>query len=183
MVLRYCLGMIMSVSTLIILSGAATPSSTVNFSIAKSPRSASMPDGKRHGHGRSRRRGQVGRQRDGVSHVVEHQRGDNRLTSPPKAGESVGSGAAGFHPTDAAMNQTKKHVSDWPLTGVCIGLSGFGLSAVPFVGTRYGDWPEAIALAVGLLPLIYLAIHMAMRFNERLNHMEHRLRELEGTQK
>ena len=33
MVLRYCLGMIMSVSTLIILSGAATPSSVVNLSI------------------------------------------------------------------------------------------------------------------------------------------------------
>src|SRR5277367_2560727 len=33
MVFRYCLGMIMSVSTLIIFSGAATPSSTVNFSI------------------------------------------------------------------------------------------------------------------------------------------------------
>src|SRR5712692_4004633 len=33
MVLRYCLGMIMSVSTLIILSGAATPSSVVNFCI------------------------------------------------------------------------------------------------------------------------------------------------------
>src|ERR1700724_2691813 len=36
MVLRYCLGMIRSVSTLIIFSGAATPSSTVNFSIAVS---------------------------------------------------------------------------------------------------------------------------------------------------
>src|SRR5262245_59169722 len=33
MVLRYCLGMIMSVSTLIIWSGAATPSSLVNLSI------------------------------------------------------------------------------------------------------------------------------------------------------
>src|SRR6516164_484874 len=34
MVLRYCLGMIMSVSTLIILSGAATPSSVVNLSMS-----------------------------------------------------------------------------------------------------------------------------------------------------
>src|SRR5215813_10077776 len=33
MVLRYCLGMIMSVSTLIICNGAATPSSLVNLSI------------------------------------------------------------------------------------------------------------------------------------------------------
>src|SRR5271170_3441834 len=33
MVFRYCLGMIMSVSTLMIFSGAATPSSVVNFSM------------------------------------------------------------------------------------------------------------------------------------------------------
>src|SRR4051812_18459666 len=37
MVLRYCLGMIMSVSTLIIFSGAATPSRCVNFSIGPIP--------------------------------------------------------------------------------------------------------------------------------------------------
>ncbi|HEY4774253.1 MAG TPA: hypothetical protein VIH40_05480 [Xanthobacteraceae bacterium] len=73
--------------------------------------------------------------------------------------------------------------SDWPLAGVCIALSGFGLSAVPFVGTRYGDWPEAIALGVGLLPLIYLAIHMAVRFNARLARVEDRLREIEGKPK
>src|ERR1700730_10254270 len=36
MVLRYCFGMIMSVSTLIILSGAATSSSLVNFSMVGS---------------------------------------------------------------------------------------------------------------------------------------------------
>src|SRR5882724_4091264 len=35
MVLRYCLGMIASVSTLIILSGAATPSSVVNLSMKR----------------------------------------------------------------------------------------------------------------------------------------------------
>jgi len=73
--------------------------------------------------------------------------------------------------------------SDWPLAGVCIALSGFGLSAVPFVGTRYGDWPEVIALGVGLLPLIYLAIHMAVRFNARLARVEDRLREIEGKPK
>src|SRR5260221_10659589 len=33
MVFRYCFGMIMSVSTLMIFNGAATPSSVVNFSI------------------------------------------------------------------------------------------------------------------------------------------------------
>src|SRR5262245_33823832 len=35
MVFKYCLGMIMSVSTLIAFSGAATPSSVVNLSIEK----------------------------------------------------------------------------------------------------------------------------------------------------
>src|SRR6202021_4332926 len=35
MVLRYCFGMIMSVSTLMIFSGAATPSSLVNLSIGR----------------------------------------------------------------------------------------------------------------------------------------------------
>src|SRR5215475_11247772 len=37
MVFRYCLGMIMSVSTLMIFRGAATPSSVVNFSIDALP--------------------------------------------------------------------------------------------------------------------------------------------------
>src|ERR1700730_9476914 len=35
MVFRYCFGMIMSVSTLMIFSGAATPSSVVNLSIGR----------------------------------------------------------------------------------------------------------------------------------------------------
>ena len=72
---------------------------------------------------------------------------------------------------------------DWTLTGVCIGLSGFGLSAVPFVGTRYGDWPEAIALGIGLLPLIYITIHTVMRFKERLRAIEDRLSALERGRK
>src|SRR5581483_1396745 len=37
MVFKYCLGMIMSVSTLMIFKGAATPSSLVNFSIGARP--------------------------------------------------------------------------------------------------------------------------------------------------
>src|SRR5215467_7238717 len=79
------------------------------------------------------------------------------------------------------MSATIWDKSDWPMVGVCLALSGFGLSAVPFVGTRYGDWPEAAALALGLLPLIYVGIHMAMRFNARLVHVEDRLRSLEGS--
>jgi hypothetical protein len=78
------------------------------------------------------------------------------------------------------MSATIWEKSDWPLVGVCIALSGFGLSAVPFIGTKYGDWPEATALAIGLLPLIYIAIHMSLRFNSRLNRIEKRLLALEG---
>jgi hypothetical protein len=77
---------------------------------------------------------------------------------------------------------TKREVmdrKDWTQTGVCIGLSGFGLSAVPFVGTKYGDWPEAVALAIGLLPLVYITIHTVMRFKERLRAIEDRLSALE----
>ena len=78
------------------------------------------------------------------------------------------------------MSATIWDKSDWPMVGVCLALSGFGLSAVPFIGTKYGDWPEATALAIGLLPLVYLAIHMSLRFNSRLNRIEERLRLLEG---
>src|SRR6202163_3773746 len=46
MVLRNCFGMIMSVSTLIILSGAATPSKTVNLSMSHSC-NASIPQSRR----------------------------------------------------------------------------------------------------------------------------------------
>ena len=72
---------------------------------------------------------------------------------------------------------------DWALTGVCIGLAGFGLAAVPFVGTKYGDWPEAIALGIGLLPLIYLCIHTVQRFKERLRAIEDRLSAIERGRK
>jgi hypothetical protein len=82
-----------------------------------------------------------------------------------------------------SMSDDARERKDWALTGVCIGLSGFGLSAVPFVGTKYGDWPEAIALGIGLLPLVYIMIHTAMRFKERLRAIEDRLRELESGRK
>lgn len=73
--------------------------------------------------------------------------------------------------------------NDWALAGVCIGLSGLGLAAVPFVGTKYGDWPEAIALGVGLLPLVYITIHTVQRFKERLRAIEDRLSALERDRK
>jgi hypothetical protein len=71
--------------------------------------------------------------------------------------------------------------SDWPVIGVCFALSGFGLSAVPFIGTKYGDWPEAVALAIGLLPLIYVGIYMGIRFTARLTELDERLRALEAS--
>ncbi len=77
------------------------------------------------------------------------------------------------------MSDTHMARRDWALAGVCLCLSGFGLSAVPFVGTRYGDWPEAIALGIGLLPLVYIAIHMIVRFMARVQVIEDRLDVLE----
>jgi hypothetical protein len=68
---------------------------------------------------------------------------------------------------------------DWARVGVCVALAGFGLSAVPFVGTKYGDWPEATALAIGLLPLIYIMIHTVVRFRQRIQALEDRVAELE----
>ena len=73
--------------------------------------------------------------------------------------------------------------NDWAQAGVCIALSGLGLAAVPFVGTRYGDWPEAIALGIGLLPLVYITIQTVMRFKSRLRAIEERLSALERGRK
>ena len=85
--------------------------------------------------------------------------------------------------SDNVTKQEDTDRKDWAVIGVCIGLSGFGLSAVPFVGTRYGDWPEAVALGIGLLPLIYVMIHTALRFKARLRAIEDRLSALERTRK
>ncbi len=104
---------------------------------------------------------------------------DRRLTLVPDeplwGRATYGNGKVG-----RGMSATIWDKSDWPMVGVCLALSGFGLSAVPFIGTRYGDWPEATALAIGLLPLIYIAIHMSLRFNSRLNRIEERLRLIEA---
>jgi len=79
------------------------------------------------------------------------------------------------------MTEIKPIKAGWPAAGVCLGLSGFGLSAVPFVGTRYGDWPEAIALAIGLLPLVYLGIDVCVKTHRRLVDLETRIARLEPT--
>ena len=67
---------------------------------------------------------------------------------------------------------------DWRRTGPCIFLSAAGLLAVPFVGARFGGWPEALAIAIGLSPLVYIAISVAIQFNSRLAEFEQRLCEL-----
>ena len=85
--------------------------------------------------------------------------------------------------SDELAKREARERRDWAVTGVCIGLSGFGLSAVPFVGTKYGDWPEAVALAIGLLPMIYITIHTVMRFKERMRELEDRVAELERGKK
>src|ERR1700753_2715147 len=94
---------------------------------------------------------------------------------PNGDGATYGNGKVG-----RGMSATIWEKSAWPAVGVCLALSGFGLSAVPFIGTKYGDWPEATALAIGLLPLVYIAIRMSLRFNYRLNQIEEGLRLLEG---
>jgi hypothetical protein len=71
--------------------------------------------------------------------------------------------------------------SDWPTVGVCLVLSGFGLAAVPFIGTKYGDWPEAMALAIGLLPLVYVSIYFGTRIASRLADIDRRLSALEAS--
>jgi hypothetical protein len=81
----------------------------------------------------------------------------------------------------AWMSSSVLQRSDWPIVGVCLTLSGFGLSAVPFIGTKYGDWPEAMALGVGLLPLIYVAIYMGIRSATRLAEIDERLQKLEAS--
>ena len=69
---------------------------------------------------------------------------------------------------------------DWPVAAICLALSGFGIGAVPFVGTKYGDWPEAVALAIGLLPIIFLGVYIVYRTHVRINELEQRLDALEG---
>jgi hypothetical protein len=85
--------------------------------------------------------------------------------------------------TDEVAEREMMDRKDWAQAGVCIALAGLGIAAVPFVGTKYGDWPEAIALGIGLLPLIYLAIHTVMRFKQRLRIIEDRLSALERGRK
>lgn len=61
-----------------------------------------------------------------------------------------------------------------PRAIVCLIIGILGLAAVPFVGTRYGDFPEMIALAIGVAPLLYLALFAVFNLNRRITELEKR---------
>jgi len=64
-----------------------------------------------------------------------------------------------------------------PRTIVCMVIGILGLAAVPFTGTRFGDFPEMIALAIGVTPILYLAGFALFNINRRLAEVEKRLAE------
>jgi len=53
-------------------------------------------------------------------------------------------------------------------------VSILGLLAVPFVGTRWGDFNEMIALIIGVAPLIYLLFFAFSNLNQRIAELENR---------
>ena len=67
----------------------------------------------------------------------------------------------------------------WPLAITCLVLSGIIFGAVPFIGSKYGDWIEAYTMLAGLLPLIYLGIDTVIRTKRRLQSLEDRLAKLD----
>ena len=57
---------------------------------------------------------------------------------------------------------------------VCLVISVLGLLAVPYVGTRWGDFNEMIALIIGLAPLFYILIFSITNLNRRIAALEKR---------
>ena len=57
---------------------------------------------------------------------------------------------------------------------LCMVIATPALAAVPFVGTRFGDFPEFIALAIGVAPIIYLVFFAVFNLNRRLAALEKR---------
>ena len=57
---------------------------------------------------------------------------------------------------------------------VCMVIALPALAAVPFVGTRFGDLDEFIALAIGVAPIIYLVFFAMFNLNRRLAELEQR---------
>jgi hypothetical protein len=56
----------------------------------------------------------------------------------------------------------------------CMAVSVLGLLAVPYVGTRWGDFNEMIALIIGVAPLIYLLFFAFSNLNRRVAELENR---------
>ena len=57
---------------------------------------------------------------------------------------------------------------------VCMIIAVPALSAVPFVGTRFGDFPEFIALVIGVAPIVYLVFWAMFNLNRRIAELEQR---------
>jgi hypothetical protein len=57
---------------------------------------------------------------------------------------------------------------------ICMIIAIPALAAVPFVGTRYGDFNEFIALVIGVAPIIYLVFFAMFNLNRRLAALEAR---------
>ncbi len=56
----------------------------------------------------------------------------------------------------------------------CLAIALPALSAVPFVGTRFGDFPEFVALFIGVAPIIYLVFFAMFNLNRRIAEIEKR---------
>ncbi len=56
----------------------------------------------------------------------------------------------------------------------CLLIALPALAAVPFVGSRFGDFPEFIALFIGVAPLIYLVFFAMFNLNRRIAEIEKR---------
>ena len=56
----------------------------------------------------------------------------------------------------------------------CMAVSIVGLLAVPYVGTRWGDFNEMLALIIGVAPLIYLLFFALSNLNQRIAELEDR---------
>jgi hypothetical protein len=57
---------------------------------------------------------------------------------------------------------------------VCMIIAVPALAAVPFVGTRFGDFPEFIALVAGVAPIVYLVFFAMFNLNRRIAELEKR---------
>ncbi len=57
---------------------------------------------------------------------------------------------------------------------ICMIIAVPALAAVPFVGTRFGDFPEFIALLIGVAPIIYLVFWAMFNLNRRIAELEQR---------